>query len=202
MDQTLLGTAGLLAAGAITPGPNNLVVLRAAARSGWRGAVRPIAGIVSGGLVLLVLSSLGIGAILETEPRFAVLIAVAGCLYLGFLGLRLMSSRARGDEDPESDSLPAGAWGLFVFQFLNPKAWLLVLTVCASAQARLGVLAAVPPLLALFALVPTACLSLWSWAGVGLQRALGRERVRARFDGAMGLLLMACALLLLIQIWR
>jgi threonine/homoserine/homoserine lactone efflux protein len=204
MYQTLLATTGLLLAGAITPGPNNFVVLREAARGGWRGALPAIAGVVAGSLALLLLATGGAGAALAAVPRLAPAIATAGGLYLAWLGIRLIASRPRGDgeESAASDGLPAGTWGLFVFQFLNPKAWLLALTVTASVQPELGTVRALPTLAVLFAVVPALCLGLWAWAGVALARRLERPEVRIRLDRTMGSLLSASALLLLIDTWR
>ena len=204
MEQTVLGTAGLLIAGAITPGPNNFIVMREAARAGWRGAVPAIAGIVLGSLALLLLASAGLVAALAAEPRIGTAVGVAGCLYLAVLGARLAAARPRDGDDPagEPPALPAGVWGLLTFQFLNPKAWLLVLTVTASAHSSLGPHRALPLLAGLFVVVPAACLGLWSWAGVALTRWLRRPALRARVDRAMGVLLVVSALLLLLDVWR
>ena len=49
----LFAVCGLLCVAAITPGPNNLVVLRASSQGGIRAALPAIAGIVLGGLLLL-----------------------------------------------------------------------------------------------------------------------------------------------------
>ena len=92
MERALLEAAGLLVAGAITPGPNNFVVLREAGRGGWRGAASAILGIVAGGLAILALASFGVGAGLAAEPRLVAVAAVAGCAYLVVLGVRLLAA--------------------------------------------------------------------------------------------------------------
>lgn len=210
MEQTLIGAAGLLVAGAISPGPNNFVVMREAARAGWRGACRAIGGIVLGSLALLALASAGLGAALVAEPRLATAVAIVGGVYLAVLGVQLAGVRpltmrpaarlagARPLAARSAPALPAGVWGLFAFQFLNVKAWLLVLTVAAAAQASLGVAGALPMLAGFFVLVPAACLALWAWAGVALRRALRRPETRVVVDRVMGLLLVASSLLLIL----
>lgn len=204
MPHTLLATAGILIAGAVTPGPNNFVVMRQAARLGWRGALPPMAGVVAGSLTLLLLVSAGAEVVLAAAPRLGPAVAVVGCLYLVWLGVRLVAARpaAQGKQAAEPMTLPAGAWGLLVFQLVNPKAWLLVLTVTASAHGSLGAGRALPALAVLFIVIPTACLTLWAWAGVALARSPHWARMRTRFDRAMGALLIASALLLLVESWR
>lgn len=203
MEQTILGIAGLLIAGAITPGPNNFIVMREAARAGWRGALPAIAGIVVGSLALLLLAAAGVGTVLAAEPRLARAVAAVGCLYLAWLGVRLVAASRRLEAGAaDSPDLPTGPWGVFAFQFLNPKAWLLVLTVAASAQAELGPVAALPLLAALFVVVPAACLALWAGAGVALEGRLRQGPARRWFDRSMGVLLVGSALLLLLETWR
>ncbi len=190
--NALIPVAGLVVVAAITPGPNNLVVLRAAARSGVVAAIPPIAGIVTGGLALLGLVAAGAGAALAAEPRLQTVMALSGCLYLSWLGLRLVA-RASPPARPGASSgrpAPAGALALFGFQFVNPKGWMMVLTATAAPGVAFWQLAA------LFAIIPPVCLTLWSASGAALSGPLGRPRVAAWFDRAMGILLLACAIAL------
>jgi len=174
-------------------------VMRAGARSGWRGALPEILGAVLGGLALLTVVVLGGAALFEALPAARTALAVGGGLYLVWLGggLVLGSFRApRTEAAAGAAALPAGLVALFVFQFLNPKSWVMVLTAVSAAQAG-STGAALARLAALFVLIPFVCLVLWAALGALLSGALRRARVRAWFDRAMGLLLVASALLLL-----
>ncbi|HET9451618.1 MAG TPA: LysE family transporter [Aggregicoccus sp.] len=187
--------------GALTPGPNNLVVLRAGARAGWRDALPAIAGIVLGGLALLAVVALGGGALFARLPGARLLVAVAGCLYLGMLGGRLLVASLRAEAPPDAHragELPTGVLALFGFQFLNPKSWVLTLTSVSTSQTGTGG-EALMGLAALFVLLPAACLAAWALLGALLSTALRRQRVRAWFDRLMGLLLLLSALLLLLE---
>jgi len=198
---TLLSTAGVIAAGALTPGPNNLVVLREAARAGWPAAVRSILGIVSGGLALLALVAFGAGPLLAAHPALATAVRVAGGAYLVWLGVRL-AARGSGASSPQEAGpvgLPAGPLGLFGFQFLNPKAWVLVLTALSAARASTEPTAALAGLVALFVAIPAASLALWSLLGVALARS-HRRTAPAWLDRALGVLLVLCAALLLLGV--
>ncbi len=198
--EHLIAQAGLLGVAAITPGPNNLVVLRAAGHAGIRAAVPAITGIVLGGLLLLALVATGAGMAFAAHPSLKGWIGAIGSLYLAWLGGALCAggigprpSRVTSAEP----ALPAGTLGLIAFQFLNPKSWVMVLTVLATLPA------ASPrdylPLGGLFVLIPTLCLLLWAWLGAWLSRWLIRPRVRRGVDVVMGALLVACAVLLLLD---
>jgi len=199
--EDLLAAAGALVAAALTPGPNNFVVMRAAARSGLIGALPAIAGIVLGSLALLAVVTAGAGAAFEAEPRLELALAVAGCLYLVYLGIRLLASGSGSNGEPGDEGLPAGAAGLFAFQFLNPKSWVLVLTVTAATPDGDGPLAVFLRLAVLVVVITTICLLLWSAFGSAMARHLVRRPLRVGLDRTLGALLIASALLLLTSSW-
>ena len=111
--DAFLALAAVVTVGAITPGPNNWVVMRAAARSGAAGAVPVIAGVVLGSLALLVLVAAGGGAAFEAEPRLRTALAIGGSLYLAALGARLVFQTFSGRLVParRSSVCPRACWG-------------------------------------------------------------------------------------------
>ena len=192
----LLAPAGLLLAAAITPGPNNLVVLREAGRGDVRDVAAAIVGIVLGGLALLGVVASGASALLATHAALRTALAVSGAAYMAWLGVCLLGD-TRGTAATRAAALPTGALGLFGFQFLNPKGWAMVLAIVAARPAT-G-LPGYLPLVLLFTAIPLACLLLWGLAGRLLAARLAHPRSRRRLDIAMGVLLLASAVLLLID---
>ena len=83
---------------------------------------------------------------------------------------------------------------MFLFQFVNPKSWLLVLTITAAASAASVSLAT---LVALFIVIPYGCLALWAGGGSLAAGLLHDTRARAHFERATGAMLALSALLLL-----
>lgn len=199
MDH-LMALACLLGVAAITPGPNNLVVLRAAGHAGVCAALPAITGIVLGGLLLLALAATGAGMAFTAHPSLKGWVGAIGSLYLAWLGVSLcaggIAPRQSRATSPEL-ALPTGTLGLLAFQFLNPKSWVMVLTVLATLPA------ASPRdylrLAGLFVLIPTLCLLLWAALGAWLARWLVRPGPRRGVDIVMGVLLVACAALLLLE---
>lgn len=186
--SSLAPIIGLVWVAAITPGPNNLIVLRASAREGLRAAVPVILGAVTGGLALLAVISAGAGRVFAAEPRVRTSLAVAGGLYLAWLGVRLIARAGRAATEDDERVLPRAAAPrlatMFAFQFLNPKAWVMVLTVSAAAADRTVAL----PLIQ--TVVPLVCLSLWA--------ALGMFGVRRLRGAATGWLDRVCGVALIV----
>jgi len=191
--QSLIAAAGFIAAGAITPGPNNLLVMRAAAGGGTRKALPAIAAIVLGSLSLLALVSAGGGALFERFPVVRTTVTLAGALFLGWLGLRLALCASGEARDR---AVPVRAANVFALQFLNPKGWVMVLTAVAAVQADMSAVAVFAWLAMLFIAILPASLLVWSSFGTRLAKYLARPRFSHWFDRSMGGLLVTCAMLL------
>ena len=195
--ESLIAVAGLLFVAAITPGPNNTIVLAAAARSGLPGAVPSIAGVLAGSLALLALVWAGAGALFTAAPVFRHLLLAAGALYLVWLGGDLIWRS--GDTGDAPRPLPGTTLGIAAFQILNPKSWVLVTTASvamAGSTAGMDGLSGFGRLAALMLVIPGACLTLWALAGVAIAERLRRRSTRRWFDRAMGCLLILSAALL------
>jgi threonine/homoserine/homoserine lactone efflux protein len=199
---TAFATGGLILAAAITPGPNNFLVLKLAAERGLRSALTAIAGIVAGGLAMIALAQVGLGVFVVRHPWIRDGIVACGASYLAALGVLLVYRSFSMVSLPavRERIAPNGVLALFAFQFLNPKAWVLVLTVSVAA----GCVGqcdrespTVTPLL-LFATISSACLLMWATLGRLAARIMRRERVCAWFDRAMGLLLVSSAVSLVL----
>lgn len=203
LPHTTLGVAGALAIACITPGPNNFIVMRAGTRAGLAAALPAILGIVAGSLVMLGLALSGKHLLLTAWPQSMGLLALVGAGYLVWLGLRLCLTRrrhVRAGAPPDQGSAPPGPLRLFAFQFINPKGWALIFAVSAAAGTQASPRAAFMAIAAL--IVPISALSLLVWAAAGawMSRWLAAGNRALRFDQAMGLLLIACALPMLVSV--
>lgn len=190
--NALTAACGVLLVAAITPGPNNLIVLRVTASGGLPAAWPAIAGIVLGGLAMLGIVVAGSESALSQWPYLRTVAATAGAAYLCWLGLRLMRPR---DAEQGDAPLPTSLAGLFCFQFLNPKSWMMVV-ILVAAFPPLGMSATFAHLAPAFVLIPTACLLAWALAGRSLAAWIRIPAVRRKVDRAMGAALILSAILL------
>ena len=81
--------AGVLVAAAITPGPNNFIVMEAGARGGLVSAGRAALGVILGSVLLLALILAGVGRFLEQFPQLGAVLSLTGGTYLAWLGVSL-----------------------------------------------------------------------------------------------------------------
>lgn len=199
--NTAYGIAGLVTVAAITPGPNNFAILQIAASQGLRRAAESIAGVVAGGLVMILIGYAGLTTWIAANPRIAQWLAVFGSGYLSWLAMRLIfSPRAPLNAETlgSGKALPTGSAALFAFQFVNPKAWILVLTTASFVQASDSSLSGFAYLTLVFVAIPTVCLLIWSVFGAFIASVISSARAKTGLDMIMGLLLAASIVL----IWR
>jgi threonine/homoserine/homoserine lactone efflux protein len=72
----------------ITPGPTDMVVVSYALSQGRRSAWASVPGVTLGDTTALVLSLLGLGAVLMTSAELFNALKIAGAIYLVYLGIK------------------------------------------------------------------------------------------------------------------
>lgn len=200
MLEVFLAVAGLIAVAAITPGPNNFIVLERSLRGGLVASLPAILGVIVGTQALLFVIWIGAGGLFEQEPRLREALTFAGAAYLFWLGLSVIRRSFGTPQTGEvrASGLAASFSGLLLFQFLNPKSWVLVITATAALSAGLRDFPALISLALLFFSITGTCLLLWAVAGASLTRFLSDPLKSRWFDRAMGASLMGSAALLLL----
>ena len=198
MSNTLAPIFGLLVISFITPGPNNLIVMSAAARGGFRQAVPIITGIVLGMVIFYLLACVGLAQVLVMHPKVGNILLVMGGSYLTSLGLRAISLQT-SIEPAGKEAHEPSLFGIALFQVLNPKSVILIATVAAATPDRIAML---PVIASVMALTAAACLTIWAIAGSKLSDWLLHPHRRRAFDVSMGLLLIASAVMLLFYGWK
>ncbi len=179
----------------ITPGPNNLMLTMTGAHFGLRAALPALLGIVAGMALLIVLASAGVASLLLAFPLLDMALRGLGLAYLLWLAWTLCASGARlqGREVKRPMTLLEAV----LFQFTNPKAWMMAVTAASVfAPALLPMeagltdrLAATLAVVLSFALIGGPCVASWAVLGALLQRWLQQGQRLQFFNRLMGLLL-------------
>ncbi|MBN3560995.1 LysE family translocator [Aliamphritea spongicola] len=92
----LLAVAGLT----LTPGPNSLLALTHGALYGHRRTCLTIAGSCTGFMLIVALSLLGIGALLQTSGSILLIMKWLGAAYLIYLGIQVWRSPVMSMNQP------------------------------------------------------------------------------------------------------
>src|SRR4029453_16786503 len=106
---------------AVTPGPSNVMLTAAGANGGGvRGHPGLIGGTTDMGLMMFVVP-LGLGSLILTNPLVLKALNWAGAAFLLCVPWKIAASRGRASLP---DTPPVGFIGAAVFQWVNPKSWL------------------------------------------------------------------------------
>ena len=176
----------------ITPGPNNMMLLSSGATFGVRRTVRHIMGISGGcALMVLVLGWMLAGLVSQVPGLFTAL-HVVSTLYLLWLAWRIANST--GPHAAAARSRPLGLLDAAAFQWVNPKAWAMVLGAITSFARPDHLLTDVPLIAATLMIVGLPCIMLWAGCGQLLSRFLADPRALRAFNLGMAALLIVSIL--------
>ena len=175
----------------ITPGPNNVMLLASGVNYGFRRTIPHMLGITIGFSVMLVMVGLGLAEFFLRAPGFYSVLRWAGAIYLVYLALRIaMSGPATADPDSAATSRPFGFLAAALFQWVNPKAWVVAVT-AFSTYVPAGVSSTwVLAFGLLFAVVNIPCISIWVLFGTLLKHWLREPRTARIFNVIMAILLL------------
>ena len=202
MELSLLfGIAAFAFVTSVTPGPNNMMLLASGAQFGFARTLPHMFGIVIGVAVLLFCVLLGLGTLFSLYPALYSVLNVAGSLYLLWLAWKIASGpvTALSDND-DTDTHPLRWWQASLFQFVNPKAWMMALgSVSTFSQPGDEYLLSGAVIMVAFAAIGFPSISLWAGAGAKLRDWLNNPKRRRGFNLVMGAAT-AATLLLIIEI--
>lgn len=172
----------------VTPGPNNVMLMSSGANFGMGRTLRHVAGINIGFPLMVVAVGLGAGAIFRQYPGLHDGLQVIGAVYLLFLAYQIARSPTTDLGDPSRQ--PLGFTGAALFQWVNPKAWVMAVGAVLAYTSPLGGYTLQVFLIALlFFLFGTPCSMVWVFFGQYLRRFLTRPRHLKVLNIAMSLVL-------------
>lgn len=121
-----LVTFALIAA--ITPGPNNILLMASGANFGFRRTIPHYFGILFGFMLMVVLVGVGLMRLFSQFPVIYVILKSASVIYLLFLAWKIATAAPFSD-DPNAPlkSKPLTFIQASLFQWVNPKAWAVAL---------------------------------------------------------------------------
>lgn len=175
----------------ISPGPNNLMVTASGANFGFLRTIPHMLGVSFGFPVMLLAVGLGLGQALQAAPQVHAVLRWVAAAYLLYLAWRIAT--AGGPGEAEARGRPFTFLQAALFQWVNPKAWVIALSAVATYTSPDGdTLAEILLIGAVFVVAAFLSLAVWAAFGTliaGLLRSPGALRA---FNLAMaGLLVLS-----------
>ena len=171
-----------------TPGPNLILITASGANFGFRRTIPHMLGIVVGFPLMMMAIGLGLDEAFRAFPLVHEILKYAGGAYLLYLSYRV--AVADSPSDPGAIARPFTFLQAAAFQWVNPKAWLIVIgamsaftTVGGDHMREILIIAIV------FGLVSVPAVGVWTMFGVAIGRLLQSPRARRIFNLFMALLL-------------
>jgi threonine/homoserine/homoserine lactone efflux protein len=187
-----------------TPGPNNAMLASSGSLWGFRRTVPHMLGVAIGFPIMLVAVAAGAGGLLLHHPVAMTVMRWVGVAYLLYLAWRIAAAQPRpaaaqpaGSDDAPTAKPTKGHPLSFaqaaLFQWINPKAWLVALSAAATltSVARHPSLGRAILLGGVFLAVTLPVTAFWTSVGLGAARVFTTRRALRRFNLAMAALLVA-----------
>lgn len=178
----------------ITPGPNNIMLWASGANFGFRRTLPHMLGINLGFGSLVLLCGLGLGVLFESFPAFQTFLKIAGSLYLLYLAYRIATASFGAEAKARQ---PLSFWEAAGFQYANPKAWVMGLTLMSTfVLPEQPLVLSVLSITLIVMLVNLPCIGVWAVFGTAIGSFLTNKKVLLGFNLLMAALLVATIILL------
>ncbi|MEQ5843690.1 lysine transporter LysE [Paraburkholderia acidicola] len=171
----------------ITPGPNNTMLLASGVNFGFRRTLPHILGISAGVVLLMLAVGFGLGEAFRRWPLLYTVLETASVVYLLYLAWKIGTSGQV--QVRKGERRPMRFYEAIAFQWINPKAWMMVLTAATTVHlsADFGLNATL--MAVLFYVVGLPCICLWAAFGTALRNLLANPVWLRVFNIVMAVLL-------------
>ncbi|ARD11933.1 LysE family translocator [Pseudomonas savastanoi] len=174
----------------ITPGPNNMMLLASGVNFGFSRTLPHMLGISIGFFVLVLAVGFGLGSVFKAWPFLYTILRYVGAAYLLYLAWKIATSGPASD-NVDSQGKPLSFMSAALFQWVNPKAWIMAIGAISTYTPMQGYFYNVVVISAVFALINLPSVGIWAGFGSLLRNVL-RDPLGLRiFNGVMAVLLVA-----------
>jgi threonine/homoserine/homoserine lactone efflux protein len=186
----LLPLCSFAAVACITPGPNNTMMLASGLNYGFVRSLPHLFGITAGFSFMMFATGFGLQAVFAQAPVLQLILKYVGAIYLLWLAWKLAHAAPMSAEQARL-SQPMGFFAAAAFQWVNPKAWVMILSAMTTYLPQGSGMGDVALLALVFAVIGIVCVGMWALFGVTMRRFLQDPRSVRVFNVAMALLLVA-----------
>ncbi len=183
----LIALASFCLAASITPGPNNMMLLSSGATFGLRRTLPHMVGISGGCAIMVLMLGWSLGGLAQRLPGLYPTLHIVSTAYLLWLAWRIATSS--GPHEAAQRGGPLRVVDAAAFQWVNPKAWAMVLGAIGTFARPRHMATDVPVIAVVFVGVGLPCIALWAGSGSALKRWLRHPKALRAFNVSAAMLL-------------
>ena len=172
----------------ITPGPNNLMLLSSGLNFGFTRSLGHMFGIALGFSFMVLLVGIGLGQLFQLYPFATTILKWLSIAYLAYLAYQIANSQSFENVDNQSN--PFNFLQAALFQWVNPKAWTMALSVNAVYAAE-QTLSSMLLVSGVFLIINLPAICCWLLLGKGIKRFITSPMKIKFFNWLMASLLVA-----------
>jgi len=180
-----------------TPGPNNAMLTASGIKFGFKKTLPHAFGIPFGHIIQITLVCFGLGSLFQKHPFIQFYLKWLCFFYLIYLSWKILGSLSSADKET---GRPLKFYEAALFQFINPKAWVVALTAATAffpsgenfVIATIFVAGTAP-----FVCFPSICI--WALFGSSIKLIITDTRVKKIIEYLLALLLVVTAVIVVID---
>ena len=176
-----------------TPGPNNSILTASGIKFGFIRSIPNIIGISSGHGVQLALVCFGLGSLFSQFPILLEVLKYIGACYLLYLAWKMFGSL--NISITEEKSSPLKYHEAILFQFVNPKAWVICITaVSLFYPENVNLIIGTLFLVIMSTIINLPSISMWAFGGSIIRRYLSNKKLKTIIEWILAILLLGTAI--------
>ena len=181
----------------VTPGPNNSILTASGIKYGFFRSVPNIFGIPTGHGLQLALVCLGLGSLFTQFPILLDILRYIGAAYIIYLAYRMFGSL--NINSAEEKSRPLKYYEAILFQFVNPKAWVICITaVSLFYPEKENLLVGTIFMVLMSTIINIPSISIWAFGGSVIRYYLKNNKLKKILEWFLALLLIGTAISVLL----
>ena len=176
-----------------TPGPNNSILTASGIKFGFIRSVPNIIGISSGHGLQLALVCFGLGSLFSQFPILLEVLKYIGACYLLYLAWKMFGSL--NISLTKEKSFPLKYHEAILFQFVNPKAWVICITaVSLFYPENVNLIIGTLFLVIMSTIINLPSISMWAFGGSIIRRYLSNKKLKTIIEWILAILLLGTAI--------
>ena len=180
-----------------TPGPNKAMLTASGMKFGFVKTIPHLIGISLGHVFQIGLTCFGLANLFLIYPQVQFYMKVLCFLYLLYLGWKMIGSFS---SIQKKTGRPLRFYEASLFQFINPKAWSIAVTVASGffpSEENIFIGIVFVTITAAIINLPTC--SLWALFGSGLRKFINNQKTKKIIEYLLAVLLVLTGLFILIK---